>query len=142
MSVTIVIIILNVLISWQAFQNHDLLQKLKHWPFAEKKNSEYYRILSGTFVHGDWMHLAFNMYALYSFGTILEYQFQEVFGQLNGRVFYVVLYLVSGILANLMTYFQKNDNPQFASVGASGSVSGIMFSFIIFYPWNRNHIKQ
>ena len=135
MSVTIVIIILNVLISWQAFQNHDLLQKLKQWPFAEKKNSEYYRILSGTFVHGDWMHLAFNMYALYSFGTILEYQFQEVFGQLNGRVFYVVLYLVSGILANLMTYFHKNDNPQFASVGASGSVSGIMFSFIIFYPW-------
>ncbi len=135
MSITIILILLNVIISWQAFQRHEILDKLKHFPYAEKRNNEFSRLITGTFVHGDWIHLAFNMYALYSFGTILESQFVDLFEPTKGRIYYLIVYLVSGLLANLVTYHKQQDNSSFASVGASGSVSGIMFSFIIFYPW-------
>lgn len=135
MSITIILIAINILVSYQAFQKHDLLEKLKHWPYIEKRGKEFYRLVTGTFVHGDMMHLIFNMYALYTFGSILENQFVEVFGGTAGRMNYLLVYLISGIIANMMTYHKNQDNGSFASVGASGSVSGIMFSFIIFYPW-------
>lgn len=135
MSVTILIIAVNVILSWQAFSRHDMFEKLKHWPYAEKRNKEYLRLLSGTFLHGDMMHLIFNMYALYTFGTLVETQYVDHFGITTGRINYILLYLVSGVFANIMTYHKHQDHAQFASVGASGSVSGIMFSFIIFYPW-------
>ncbi|MEP7324029.1 MAG: rhomboid family intramembrane serine protease [Saprospiraceae bacterium] len=134
MTVTLALIILNALISWQAFQRTDILEKLKHYPYAEKRVREWSRLITGTFVHGDWMHLAFNMYALYSFGEALENKFIDNFGSTSGRVFYLLVYLLSGLLANLVTYHKQQDNPGFASVGASGSVSGVLFSFIIFYP--------
>ena len=135
MTVTLIIIILNVLISMQGFSRPDILEKLKHYPYAEKRNREWSRLITGTFVHGDWMHLAFNMYALYSFGTALENQFVNIFENTKGRIYYLIVYLVSGLFANLVTYHKHQDQAGFASVGASGSVSGIMFSFIIFYPW-------
>ncbi|MEP7269675.1 MAG: rhomboid family intramembrane serine protease [Saprospiraceae bacterium] len=135
MSVTIVLIIINVLISWQALQRADLLDRLKHWPYAEKRNNEYSRLITGTFVHGSTMHLLFNMYALYTFGEILENQFVALFGNIPGRINYLLVYLVSGVFANMMTFHRHQDDAGFASVGASGSVSGIMFSFVIFYPW-------
>ncbi len=135
MTITLALILLNVIISWQAFQRPDILEKLKHYPYREKRNREYARLMTGTFVHGDWIHLAFNMYALYSFGTILESTFINIFDPLKGRIYYLIVYLLSGLFANLMTYHKHEDQAGFASVGASGSVSGIMFSFIIFYPW-------
>jgi membrane associated rhomboid family serine protease len=135
MTVTLAIIIVNVLVSMQALSNPTILEKLKHYPYAEKRTGEWSRILTGTFVHGSWVHLAFNMYALYSFGTALEYQFAGIFGNTRGRVFYLLVYLLSGLLANMVTYHRHQDHAGFASVGASGSVSGIMFAYIIFDPW-------
>ena len=135
MTVTLLLVIANVIISWQAFQRHDILEKLKHWPYAEKRNHEYSRLLTGIFLHGDYIHLALNMYALYSFGTLVEHQFEALFGGTGGKILYLAMYLLSGVFANLMTYHKHQDQPGFASVGASGAVSGIMLSFVIFYPW-------
>ena len=69
MTVTIALIALNALISWQAFSNHAMLDKLKHYPYMSLHRHEWVRMLTGTFVHGDIAHLLFNMYALYGFGT-------------------------------------------------------------------------
>jgi len=134
MTVTLLLVAINVIISWQAFQKPAMLEKLKHWPYIEKKGSEYFRLISGMFLHGDYIHLALNIYALYSFGTLVEDQFVSIFGAAAGRIFYLLLYLLSGIFANLMTYYKHQDHPAFASVGASGAVSGVMFAFVIFYP--------
>lgn len=135
MTVTLLLVVINVLISWQAFQRPGMMDKLKHWPYQEKKGSEYFRLLSGMFLHGDYIHLALNMYALYSFGTLVEDQFVSLFGAAGGRIFYLLLYLLAGLFANLMTYHKHQDHSGFASVGASGAVSGVMFAFVIFYPW-------
>ncbi len=137
MTVTIALIALNALISWQAFSNHAMLDKLKHYPYIESHRHEWVRMLTGTFVHGDIAHLLFNMYALYGFGTQVEYTYMDVFGNVQGRIFYLLMYLLSGCLANLMTYFANKENPSFASVGASGAVSAVMFAFVIFYPWQK-----
>lgn len=137
MSITILLVALNVIISWQAFQRGGMMEKLKHWPYIEKRGSEYFRLVSGMFLHGDYIHLALNMYALYSFGTLVENQFVALFGDAMGRIWYLLMYLLSGIFANLMTYHKHQDQPSFASVGASGAVSGVMFAFVIFYPWAK-----
>jgi membrane associated rhomboid family serine protease len=137
MSITLLLIIITGWISYQAFQREDFFSKLKHWPYAEKRNSEYSRLLTGILIHGDMVHLLFNLFALYSFGTLVELHFGGLFGSLQGRLYYLILYLLSGLIANLMTYHKYQDHAGWASVGASGSVSGVMFAFIVFEPWSQ-----
>ncbi len=138
MSVTTLLIIATVLISYQAFSQSDLQGKLLHFPWLESRNKEYYRWLSACFVHGGWIHLAINMYVFYGFGLAVEQRFGEVFGtEWKGKLNFLLVYLLSGIMANAATYLRHRENPQFRSVGASGAVSGILFVFILFEPWAR-----
>ena len=58
----------TVLISILAFNNRYLFVKLKHWPYEESRNGEYYRWLTSGLIHADPMHLIFNMLTLYFFG--------------------------------------------------------------------------
>jgi membrane associated rhomboid family serine protease len=134
MSITIVIIALSVIASLLAFQNQELFEKLKHYPFAEHKNKEYYRMISSGFIHGSYAHLFINMYVLYGFGITVENTFIEIFGVLNGRLLYVALYVLGIIAADIPTFIKHKNNMQYASIGASGAVSAILFSFILFYP--------
>ena len=135
-SLTLVIIIVTSLISYQALNNASLLEKLKHYPYEEKREKEWYRILTGGFVHGSIMHLAFNMYVLYIFGEFVENFMVAHLGAVTGRILFVVGYLLTIIFASLPTYMMHSDNPTFASVGASGAVSGILFIFIMINPWS------
>ncbi|MEO0735073.1 MAG: rhomboid family intramembrane serine protease, partial [Bacteroidota bacterium] len=61
---TIIIIIITALVSWQAFNNPELRAKMLFIPSAIKNRGETYRFLSHGFIHADFMHLLFNMYAL------------------------------------------------------------------------------
>jgi membrane associated rhomboid family serine protease len=136
MSITLAIIILTSLISYQAFNDRGLFLKLKHYPRQESSSGEYYRMLTSGFVHANWLHLFVNMYVLWVFGEAVEYRFSIEFGEFFGRTLFLLVYLVTIILADLPTYVKHKDNPAFASVGASGAVSGIVFAFILFYPWS------
>lgn len=135
-SLTLIIIIITCLVSYQAFENRDISQKLRHHPYSEKRNSEFYRFISSGFVHGDWMHLLINMYVLYEFGTVVEMKFLEMFGDLQGRLYFLALYFLTIMFADIPTYIKHKDNPGFASVGASGGVSGILFVYVLFHPWS------
>jgi len=136
MSVTLLIIIVTVLLSYQAFNNRSFFERLKHHPYSEHKNKEFIRLLSGGFLHGSWPHLFINMYVLYEFGQTVEKYFVADFGEAKGRIFYLLFYLV-GILAGcLPTYIKHKNNPSFASIGASGAVSSVLFAFVFFYPWS------
>lgn len=135
MSLTLVIIILTGLISYQAFNNGNLKSKLLHRPVLEHKNKEYYRLLSHGFIHADMTHLLINMYVLYIFGEYVENVFLAMFGALKGRVFYLLLYVLTIIAAALPTHMKHKDNSYYAALGASGATSGILFSFILFNPW-------
>lgn len=79
------------------------------------------------------IHLIFNMYVLYEFGRIVESLFTRAFGEL-GTMLFVVMYVSGLIVASIPSYFKHQHHPGYASLGASGAVSGIVFALIFFAP--------
>ncbi len=136
MSITIILIIITGLISYQAFNDAALKNKLVHRPYLEHKDKEYYRLLSSGFIHANWMHLGLNMYVLWLFGTHVETRFAGLFGELQGRLLFIVMYLTTIVAASLFTHYKHKNNSYYAALGASGATSGILFSYILFNPWN------
>ena len=78
------------------------------------------------FAHGDVLHLAFNMFALYSFA-------QPVIGVL-GAIWFLVIYGSAGVGADLAIFALRKDDPSYRCLGASGSVFGIMAAAIVLDP--------
>jgi membrane associated rhomboid family serine protease len=105
-------------------------------PYEIKREKTWYRFWSKGLVHGDWIHLFFNMYALYLFGGILERTLvmPELFGQW-GRLVYLGLYLSGLPMASLYTYYKEQDNPGYRALGASGAISSVVFAVILLYPF-------
>jgi membrane associated rhomboid family serine protease len=144
--ITFLIIGLTVFISWQAFNNSTLFEKLLHYPYRVKHNKEYYRILSHALIHADFIHLFFNMFVLYSFGTILEAAFTNPvffarffpdvppFLGLSGVVSFIVLYVGGAVFATLPSLRKHGDNYGYTSVGASGAVSALLMAFMFMFP--------
>jgi membrane associated rhomboid family serine protease len=136
MSITLILVLVTALISYQSFNNPNLFHKLKHTPYLVDRQKEYYRFLSSGFVHADWMHLIINMFVLYQFGEYVEHKFVFYFGDLMGRLNYLILYLATLLLSDIPSFFKHRENPHFSSVGASGAVSGIIFVYVLFQPWS------
>lgn len=137
MSVTLVIVIITCLISYQAFKNPLLRSKLVHHPYSVDKNKEYHRWITSGLIHRDWIHLGINMFVFYQFGQAVERIFvsDAYFGQAIGPFVYLLFYVLA-IIASDIPYFAKYRNdPSRASAGASGAVSAILFAYMMFYPW-------
>ena len=131
--ITLAIIGITCVISFLSFENRGLFERLKHAPYLEKRNNEYYRLLSSGFVHGSWAHLLINMYVLYEFGGTIEQRFNLDF-EMMGNLFYVLFYVITIAAANISTFVKHQNHPGFGSIGASGAVSGIIFAYVLFYP--------
>lgn len=135
MSVTLVIIILTVIASFYAWSKPHLQQKWIFNPYRVNANNEYYRFITSGFIHVDQMHLLFNMFTFYFFGSLVEKIFASIFGPL-GLVVYVLFYLAAIIVSDLPTYIKYKAQPHYNALGASGGVSAIVFSSILFFPLN------
>ena len=81
---------------------------------------EYYRLITGIFMHGGILHLLFNMYALYIIGMQLE--------SFVGKVKYLTIYLLSGLAGSMLSIFFSSGY----SVGASGAIFGLMGALLYF----------
>jgi membrane associated rhomboid family serine protease len=136
MSLTIIILVVTCIVSLLCFNNRTMFDQLKHYPSVEHRKKEYYRWLTSGFVHGDYMHLIINMFVFHSFGSALEQYYIHHFELVGGSILFVVTYLLTIILANVPTYFKHENNPYYTAIGASGGVSGILFIYILIYPWN------
>lgn len=136
MSVTLILVIVTCLISIVCLNNKSLFDALKHYPIAENRNKEYYRWLTSGFVHGDFIHLFVNMFVLYEFGRTVENNMIIHFGITGGNILFLFTYLLIIIMGDIPTYYKHKENAYFASVGASGGVSGIIFIFILLHPWS------
>ena len=134
-SASTVIAITTIIISIMAFSNHSLMSKLILNPYSVKKFNEWYRLFSCALIHADWMHLIFNMLALWSFGRVVEYYYAVEFGG-NGMIYFVLLYVGGQLFSVLPTYAKYKDFMAYNSLGASGAVSAIVFASILFEPWN------
>ena len=93
-------------------------------------NGEYYRLLSCIFMHGGIIHLLCNMYCLYVIGPQVESFF--------GKIKYIVIYLLSGIIGSLMSLSITNS----ISLGASGAIFGLLGSILYFGYHYRVYLSQ
>lgn len=131
--ITYLIIALTTIFSFIGFNNRDTFQKYLFDPYLVKHNKQWYRIISHAFLHANWGHLLLNMFVLYQFGPHVEYVFNQEFGYL-GIYYYFILYF-GGVFAASMPSLQKHgDDPSYRSIGASGAVSAVLFSYIFMFP--------
>lgn len=137
MNLTLILVIMTGIISYQAFENTSMRNKLLFHPASVKEFGEYYRFLTHGFVHANWQHLLINLFVLYQFGEVIESIFAspKVFGPTFGRILYVLLYLTAIVLASIPSYFKHQDNQYYSALGASGATSALVFAYILFNPW-------
>ena len=115
----------NVVVSLKGFNDSEFFRKYE-FHIGSIRSGEQIRMLTSGFLHGDLMHLAFNMLTLYFFAPIVI----DTFGNLN----FLYVYFISLVAGSLLTmYFHKNEY-YYRAVGASGAVTGIIYSSILLYP--------
>lgn len=129
--------IITVIISYGAFQDQSLKHKFLFVPalIKERGNSELYRFITNGFIHADWMHLGFNMYVLYMFGPMIEGAYGAAFGEIAGRLLFLVMYFLGIIVSSIPSYIKHQDFYGYSALGASGAISAVVFSLIFFAPW-------
>ena len=126
-SPTIVLIALNTLVYlMMAFQGHSFLtfdsELLLHWGAnsgALTSGGQWWRLFTSTFEHGGLLHIALNMWCLYSLGWLAELLF--------GKSRFTLLYLMCGIGGSLGSICWRGNG---LSVGASGAIFGIAGALI------------
>ncbi|KAF2333997.1 rhomboid family intramembrane serine protease [Flavobacterium nitrogenifigens] len=123
--ILIAIIVANVVISYKGFNDLYFFRKYE-FHVGSIRSGEQIRMLSSGFLHVDMMHLIFNMLTLYFFAPV-------VLGWL-GNFSFILVYFGSLIFGSLLTMlFHKNDY-SYRAVGASGAVTGVLYSAILLQP--------
>jgi len=131
--ITWIIIAITSVVSFLAFQNGELMDKLQFNAARIIYRKEYYRLISHAFVHVGWTHLIINMLVLYFFGRAVESYFGYFFG--DRSTFYFIILYVGGILvSNLWGLVKHQNDYYYNAVGASGAVSAVLFTFIFLDP--------
>lgn len=139
LSITTVIIIITVIASLYAWNKPHILQRWIFNPYSVYTRNEYFRFVTSGFIHQDYMHLFFNMFTLYFFGNMIEQIYGYLLGT-TGLVLYVVMYLLAIIVSSISTYIKHRQDPGYNSLGASGGVSAVVFSAILFEPTSNIYL--
>ena len=117
--VTYVLIAINILIFIVSMFANDFLYNLAVNRYLITEG-QWYRLITGIFLHANIFHLVFNMYALYIIGMQLE--------SFLGKGKYLAVYLLSGLAGSVLSIFMSSG----FSVGASGAIFGLMGSLLYF----------
>jgi membrane associated rhomboid family serine protease len=134
---TFIILAATIVVSWRAFEQSGLFEKLLHSPYRVKHQKQYYRVFSHMLVHADGIHLALNMFVFYSFGRVMESIFTLNWGNTKGGAMFLALYLLGGAAATLPSMRKHSDNYGYNSVGASGAVSALLMAYMVLFPLNE-----
>lgn len=135
--VTFTLLFANVAISiWAFYSNPIYFERFSEWPYQIIHQKRYYQVLTSAFLHANFMHLFFNMFALFSFGTFLETVFINSYGEIYGSLYFFTIYFVSLFTGSFLTVLFNYKNPAYVAVGASGAVSGVVFAYVILFPMN------
>ena len=138
MSLTLILIVATTLISFLAFNNQKIKYDLIFHPPSILQRHQYYRMVSSGLIHADFNHLLFNMFTLYFFGTAWE-NFYVNSLEIN-KGFYLILYFVAMIVANIPSLLKHRSDNRYFSLGASGAVSAVVFSMILISPWSTLYV--
>jgi membrane associated rhomboid family serine protease len=124
-SVLLLIIAATAIASFKGFSDESFFRKYE-FHVGSIRAGEHIRMITSAFLHADIGHLAFNMLTLYFFAPVVIQYF--------GSVSFLIIYLGSLIFGSLLTlYFHKNDY-YYRAIGASGAVTGVLYSAILLEP--------
>jgi membrane associated rhomboid family serine protease len=144
------IFLATIATSLVAFSNEHLKQKfmLRPYSFVEKK--KYYTILTSGLIHANFLHLAMNLLAFYFFAFFLDNMFvrleaakhlgseptatQDTINMVLGHGKFLILYVGCMFIADITTIIKYKNIPSYASLGASGAISGVVLASIIIGP--------
>lgn len=133
MSLTYIIIIVNIIISLIAlYVNPAILNTFVMVPYRVYRKGTWYEIISSGFVHASLGHLFLNMFTLFFFGPVLE--------MLLGPVLFLALYFIGLVVSSLPSLLKHKNNPNYATLGASGAIESILFAFIMAFPFEKIYL--
>jgi membrane associated rhomboid family serine protease len=135
-TMTLLLIATTVAISLAGFSNRKVVERLILSPPAVLRGHEWHRLVGYGFIHADGMHLLFNMFTLYFFGTYVE----GVLRPRIGSAGFVAFYVAALVFAILPTLWRHRSDPKYLSLGASGAVSAVLFAFILLNPWQTIYV--
>jgi membrane associated rhomboid family serine protease len=117
---------ITILTSIMAFSNDNLYANMILHPYSVSRGQRVYTVITSGMIHNDWMHLFFNMLSYYFFA----FQLEPVLGHWQ----FGLLYVLSLILSDLPTVYKHKNDDWYYCLGASGAVSAVIFSYIMFSP--------
>lgn len=113
-------------------QNQSWNHRLMLHPYSIHRNHRLYTILSSGFIHADLNHLLFNMLSFFFFAFRLE--------SIVGSIPFAVIYLGGIVFSDLSTIIKNKNNISYYSLGASGAISAVLFSYILFEPFSKIYL--
>jgi membrane associated rhomboid family serine protease len=117
---------LTGLATYSALNHTEIRERYLLWTDGILIRKEYERLITAGFLHGDWIHFAFNMMALLSFNQVLESRF--------GIWNFLLIYFMSMLGGSLLALFIHRNHGEYRALGASGAVSGVILAFVVLYP--------
>ena len=130
MSVAAIILVVTVAVSLAGlFGSPKIVERSLFRPYWFLRKKQYETIVTSGFVHADLPHLIFNLVTFYFFAFQLEKQV--------GSARFGALYLIGLVVSDIGTYFKHRNDPEYASLGASGAISAVLFASIVYFPWQK-----
>ncbi len=130
MSVAAIILVVTVVVSLAGlFGSPKIVERSLFRPYWFLRKKQYETIVTSGFVHADLPHLIFNLVTFYFFAFQLEKQV--------GSARFAALYLIGLVVSDIGTYFKHRNDPEYASLGASGAISAVLFASIVYFPWQK-----
>ena len=134
LNVTTVLLALIIVGSITAWGKTERFDRFKFNPYMVVHRKEWYRLFTHGFLHGDPVHLVFNVVVLESFGGVMENHLVMEHGLVKGTIYFAVLYLGGLVAATLPALTKHSENHSYNSVGASGAVYAVMIAYILKFP--------
>ena len=139
MQITYLLIAVIVITSFYAWNKPNVFQKWLMNPYLINKQREYHRFLTSGLIHSNYGHLFLNMLALFFFGRNVEIVFGYILGP-SGKIILIIFFLLGIVVSDIPTYLKYKNLPHYNSLGASGGVSALVFSSIMFFPLQKIYI--
>jgi membrane associated rhomboid family serine protease len=126
-SIALLIFAATIVVSLLAlYVSPALVDRLAFRPYYVARRGQYHTWITHGFVHGDLPHLIFNMMTFWFFAFMLERKI--------GGAGFAVLYFGALVLAVGTTYLKHRQDPQYATIGASGAIAAVLFAAIVYFP--------
>jgi len=130
MSIALLILVAMVAVSLAGlYMSPRIIEQSLFRPYWFLRRRQYETIVTSGFVHADLPHLLFNAFTFFFFAFQVERQI--------GSARFAALYLFGLVASDIGTYFNHRNDQNYASLGASGAISAVLFASIVYFPWQK-----